>query len=579
MANVKLLGKQTGNVLEDVFRNRGLTKQRANELLNLDKFVQLPYSALHNIEKAVNDLLNTLEDEDSVIGIIVDTDMDGYTSSAILYRYIKRLYPFAKIHIIHHSEKKHGLSSDIKLPNDLTYLIIPDASIEREESILWCKKKGIKVLSIDHHNILLDYDKYDNYICVNPLYSPDYYNKHISGVGVTYRVLQAMDDKLGVQYADDYLDLVSLGNVSDAMNSDVDDTRYLMNQCNNRDKVKNTWLKRTIETKFQESEKLTLFKLAFNIPPLVNAVARMGSLKEREIVFNGLISDYSADIEASIKTATQVKGKQDRLKKKTAQKTEEVINLSDPILIADISSEDNEGLNGLIANQISSKYNKPTIVFGGNGDFIVGSARNCNEDLCPSFRDWLLKTGLVEFAQGHDNAFGVKIKNTNLQAIVDAFKEYVGDREITNEQTYLVDGIFDVDTINKQDIIDVGKYEALWATNLKEPLFLIKDIKVPVESIERLGARGSVMKIFYNNISFIKTFLSKALYSKATCEDKPCFGDKYISLDIVGKFKINDYEGVEYPQVEIVDLDSKVISKKEYEDSVIIEQEKEEPLW
>lgn len=579
MANVKLLGKQTGNVLEDVFRNRGLTKQRANELLNLDKFVQLPYSALHNIEKAVNDLIITLENEDSVIYIIVDTDTDGYTSSAILYRYIKRVYPFAKIHIIHHSEKKHGLSSDIELPKDSTYLIIPDASIEREESILWCKKKGIKVLSIDHHNVLLNYDEYDNYICVNPLYSPDYNNKHISGVGVTYRVLQAMDDKLGVQYADDYLDLVGLGNLADSMSSYVDDTRYLMNQCCGRDKIKNAWLKSVIELKFKDTERLTLFKLSFNIPPLVNAVARMGTLEERRIVFNGLISDDPIDINKSIKTATSVKGKQDRLKKKTAQKAEEVINLSDPILVADISSEENDGLNGLIANQISSKYNKPTIVFGGDKEFIVGSARNCNEDLCPSFREWLLETGLVEFAQGHDNAFGVKIKKSNLQAIIETFKEYIGDREITNEQTYLVDGIFNVDEINKQDIIEVGKYESLWATNMKEPLFSIKNIKVPVEKIERLGDRGSVMKIFYNNISFVKTFLSKALYSKATCEDKPCFGDKYISLDIVGKFKINDYEGGEYPQVEIVDLDSKVISKKEYEDSVIIEQEKEEPLW
>ena len=56
-------------------------------------------------------------------------DVDGYTSSAILYRYIKLIKPEANMIFLIHDGKEHGLTKDIIIEDDVDLVILPKIKV------------------------------------------------------------------------------------------------------------------------------------------------------------------------------------------------------------------------------------------------------------------------------------------------------------------------------------------------------------------------------------------------------------------------------------------------------------------
>lgn len=93
------------------------------------------------------------------------------------------------------------------IPEGTTLVIAPDSSSNDYDIHKTLSEKGIEVLVIDHHEA----EKISEYACVVNNQLCDYPNKSLSGVGMVYKVCKHMDMLLNMDYADDYLDLVSLG--------------------------------------------------------------------------------------------------------------------------------------------------------------------------------------------------------------------------------------------------------------------------------------------------------------------------------------------------------------------------------
>ena len=157
----------------------------------------------------------------SHIRLYVDCDADGFTSSAAFINYLndflKEKYP--KVTISYHipGGKEHGLRT---VMNELTdkkicdLIVLPDSSSNDYEEHKILKDMGYDILVLDHH----DADKYsENAVVINNQLSKDYPNKQASGVGVVYKFLQFCDANFGIEGADNYLDLVALGEISDMM--------------------------------------------------------------------------------------------------------------------------------------------------------------------------------------------------------------------------------------------------------------------------------------------------------------------------------------------------------------------------
>ena len=105
--NVKLENKNfQDNYVRNLLEERGVT--------DVDKFLSPDYDYiqswrdLDNIEEGIR-LLDKKIKEQAKMALIVDCDVDGVTSSSIIYQYIRGLDHNVQVDYYIHSGKQHGL--------------------------------------------------------------------------------------------------------------------------------------------------------------------------------------------------------------------------------------------------------------------------------------------------------------------------------------------------------------------------------------------------------------------------------------------------------------------------------------
>ena len=215
----KQIGKNDiDNVERCFFENRGV--KNPNEYKTLNESYVIPYQNLNNIEKAARIFIENVHRR---VHIVVDCDADGVTSAAMIYRYINEAYGNKPTYSLH-AGKQHGLSDDIKIPEDTELLIIPDAGTNDVKQCKELSEKGVNIIVLDHHLKEVD-NPYA--VIVNNQTSENYSNKEFCGAGIVYKFLKAVDELEWIDKADEFLDLVALGNISDVMDMRSYETRYL----------------------------------------------------------------------------------------------------------------------------------------------------------------------------------------------------------------------------------------------------------------------------------------------------------------------------------------------------------------
>ena len=194
--NYKLIGSNDySNVKNTIFENRGI--KDIKHYVNLSSKDEISFDNLDNIQEAVECLEKHIANKDQ-IDIIVDADTDGYTSASILYMYIKKQWgnDYPVTYSIH-TNKTHGLSDDIIIPKETKLVLLPDAGSNDIEQCKKLKQQNVDVIVLDHHEL----EKENSYaIVVNNQSSKNYNNKNLSGVGIVYKFLQALDEEEWTDY-------------------------------------------------------------------------------------------------------------------------------------------------------------------------------------------------------------------------------------------------------------------------------------------------------------------------------------------------------------------------------------------
>lgn len=549
------------SLVESVLRTRGLSRAKVNALLNAQKEDMEDWQHLDNIKEGAKMLIRHIR-QGNLIGLLVDCDNDGIASGAEMYNYLKEYNPNIEIKVFLHKAKQHGLSYDVFdtiAKSGIKLLLVPDAGTNDIEEQKKLVNLGIDILNIDHHNYADEWEKVNCVITVNPQGSQNYQNKSISGSGVVYKFLQCMDEMLGINNADNYLDLAGMGCVADVMSGTEIDTRFLMNCCVDQTKIKNPFLKYLIIKKIGSGD-LNLTSMAWSIVPSINSVMRLGTQVEKESVFNAFINLEGNEevLEQGYKKANACKSRQDRLKKNAliscTEKIEEQKLYEYPVIVLDVTNLfDDDGLNGVIANGLSETYNRPVIVIGGENEVNRGSCRNVNESMCGNFRRWCKDTGLFDLCEGHDNSFGVEIKVDNYIKIMEKAKEDFNGT-VETDKTFIVEKVFNFSDLTKKEVLAIGELKDLWVTNIKEPTFLIKNVRINSSKIERCGSKNNVMRFVVGDFTFMKFFLSNALFEKVTLKNEVAFGSVNLRMDVLCKFKKNEFNEKVSPQLEVIDI-------------------------
>ena len=375
----------------------------------------------------------------SRFGLIVDCDVDGFTSTAIIYNYLKKLKPDFEIDYYIHEGKQHGLEDmweKIVDKGDKYYdlLIIPDAGSNDYKYIEELKKVSLPVLILDHHIVEENTQISDNCVLINNQTSPNYKNKHLSGAGIAYQFCHALDREFGVGNAYDFTDLAALGVCGDMMSGLEIENQFLWHE--GFSNIKNFFFEALCNKQaFSMGNKITPMTVAFYIVPMINAMIRVGSMPEKNRLFQAFTDGLkkvpsnkrgakgTMELVAieSARECTNAKNHQDKKKKEVAEDLEIKIHkhglLDNKILFVRLDDDDifPSVLNGLVCMELSKKYNRPTIIARVNEEgFIRGSARGLNGSELESFKDFLNETGYFEYTAGHDNAFGICIGGCRL---------------------------------------------------------------------------------------------------------------------------------------------------------------------
>ena len=563
------------NPIETVLLNRGI--KDIQTYLNLNSSVVQGYENLDNIQEAVQCFLKHYEAQNKII-VMPDSDCDGYTSSAMLYLYIKALNPDYPVeYIMHERPKTHGLNSgDVTIPEDTKLFIIADASTNDAQECNALIEKGIDVIILDHHDSNYQDESEEascqtaennNAIIVNNQLSANYNNKDLSGAGVTYRFLQALDAELWEDYADNYLDLCCVGNVADVMDIRNFETRYFINQGINS--FNNKFLKALAKAQeFSMHGELNVHNIAWYIAPVINAVTRVGSLEERELLFRAMIEQdeiFAYDkrgvglvdeniYDRAARLSKNAKSRQDKQRDKVFNELKDAADVNDKIVILE-SKIAEAGLVGLSAMKLADTIKRPVIIVKAiekNGETILsGSCRNFDNSPIPDFKDLILKTNAFEFCSGHGNAAGLAIKPENINWAKEQFTELL--QSVDFDLPIPCDFIIDIEELDINFIQTIDNNRWIWGTGIKEPKVAIENINIQRKDIKVQGKNYDSITFMIDDIKFVQFKMTEdnALLEWASSWD----GDEEdeITINIVGEVEISEYKGIYTPQVKIIE--------------------------
>ena len=583
------------SAIQQILYNRGISLNQIHHYLNTSDLDINSFDGLgiENLKNAAAALVSTIQNKKNML-IVVDSDCDGYTSSAILLNYLYDLFPsFIENNVKYyiHEGKEHGLLDVMNYisEHDFDLIILPDSSSNDYGYHKELYQNGKKIIILDHHEA--EYISPYAIIINNQL--SDYPNKDFSGAGITWQFCRFLDKLLGSNNSDNYIDLVALGNCGDMMSLKSIETKHIINK--GFKNIQNPFFYYMADkNSYSLGDKLTPMGVAFYIVPFINAMQRSGNLEEKELLFKSMLK-YEAFkiipstkrgckgqteklVEQAVRTAINVKNRQTRAQDVGMELLENKI-ISDNLLEHKVllfllePGEIDKNIAGLIANKMMAKYQRPcciltkveeieeSIILTSNPPqeykYITyqGSARGCDKVGINNFKDICTETKCIMYAEGHQGAFGLGIEESQINSFIKETDRILKD--MSDEPIYYVDYIYNGIDVSSQAILDIASLDDLWGKDMDEPMVAIHDLKINEKMITLMSPdkKPTLKIILPNKVSLIKFNSSQEEYENLCSEG-------YIAIDVVGRCNQNIW--MNYVNAQILIDDYEIISKAKY---------------
>ncbi|MCY3979678.1 MAG: single-stranded-DNA-specific exonuclease RecJ [Chloroflexi bacterium] len=254
---------------------KGITSVSAAErFLYADRYRPSPPGELPDIDRAADRLKRAIRKRERIL-IWGDFDVDGQTSTALLYSALQRRGAKASYHVPNRFSEGHGIhlpSLKRHLDGGIDLLLTCDTGVSAHEAVEYAASRAVDTIITDHHALP---DSLPAAVAlVNPQRLAEAHPlRELPGVGVAYKLIEAI-------YADQddasfLLDLVALGIVADVM-AQVDDTRCLLQRgLEELRQNQRLGLKAILERAQIPAAELNEGHIGFAIAPRLNALGRL----------------------------------------------------------------------------------------------------------------------------------------------------------------------------------------------------------------------------------------------------------------------------------------------------------------
>ena len=471
-------------VIAGLLVQRGLT-----DIPTIETFFEPSLDQTHDpflfrdMEKGVNRIVEAINNEEQ-ISIYGDYDVDGTTSTALLYLGLRRLGGIVNFYIPNRMVDGYGLSlSGIEqLHKDGTKLIISvDCGINALIEVEQINNLGMDIIITDHHN---PKEKIPAALAIINPKLPDcaYPFKELAGVGVAYKLLIGIYHKMGKDTEEEmhrFLDLVALGTIADIVPL-VDENRIFAGLGLNRlIQKKNRGINSLIDIAGLSQKELTTSDIIFGIAPRINAAGRMGSALRAVELLVCCETERCYELAQIIERENSLRQSEDQ---KTFQEACEIIekkykNLDEATCLVVSSDNWHPGVIGIVASKLVEKYYRPTLMISFIEGVGSGSGRSIPDfDL---FEALSSVEHLLESFGGHRYAAGFSILTEYLDKFENELQKFALPR-LTKElliPPLKIDKDIELYDINDNLIFWLNKFAPFGKGNIR-PTWRTEDVTI-----------------------------------------------------------------------------------------------------
>lgn len=550
-----------------ILADRGVQGEDAvREYLEADIATVSDGSELTDMQRGVDIIYDAVK-AGKYIRIMGDYDVDGVTSTYILYSGLTRLGAKCDKFIPHRITDGYGLHEPaIRDAYDagVQVILTCDNGIAAANEIKLAKELGMTVVVTDHHEVPYEIRNFSptddsanaeedgegevpynedetdarHYIIpeADAVIDPkrpedDGVFREICGAVVAWKFMWCLYRKFGKEDEfnnSDFLEIASLGTVCDVMELLKDNRAIVKEGLKKMQNTSNIGLQALLEVLGLKDKTLTSYDYGFKIGPCINAEGRLDTANE---AFDLLIE---TNYNAAIKRAEQMRELNVERQNLTKEGMEEAFKIidaemqNDKVLVVYLP-EVHESIAGIIAGKVRERYCKPAFVLTkGDGDFLKGSGRSIEAysmyEKLVEVKDLMLGFG------GHPMAAGLSLKEENLEKFRQELNARSGLTDTDFIPKVMIDVILPIDFLTQNFIRQLEILEPFGKGNEK-PVFAQSSVKA--NRAEIIGKNKNVLKITFNS---------------RNCKSGVCFHDIEAKEQLLNQNgKLYDFKMLYYP--------------------------------
>jgi len=550
-------------VIAQLLALRGITKpDHVSSFLDLKMTGLRKPSELPGVDDAVDVIFESIEANER-IWVYGDYDADGMTSTAILYRCLKKLGADVGYFVPNRLDDGYGVSNESLKKireRDASLVITVDCGITSVAEVEYGKSIGLRMVITDHHRASEELPKAA--AIVHPgLPNNPYAFPGLCGAGVAFKLAWALcQRRAGSEKLPEAMrnflfsacSLAAIGTVCDVVPL-LDENRIIVHHgLNCMHKFANQGLRALIKiADCEKKPKLESEDLGFRIGPRLNAAGRLGQAQLGVELLTCDTPDRALQLATYI---NELNKNRDSLDRKILKAANEVIKKhhdpeNEPAIV--LAQPDwHLGVIGIAAGRIAEQYHRPTVLISLdplNKRPGVGSCRSaCGVNLYDALQG--SSQHLVKFG-GHTAAAGLSIEPDKVDAFREDFCEQVIDQVSVDEliPDLDIDAEALIGHLTFQMMNDLEKLAPFGQKNPR-PLMCASEVRL-AEPPTLMGndKRHLSLRLEQHGSSIRAVAFGKAEWAKELEKPDACF-------DFAFRPQINEFRGYRSVQLHLVDF-------------------------
>lgn len=519
-------------LLSAVLHLRGVdTPEAARSLLSTDLSILHDPLLMKDMQKARDRLLRAIEAKEK-IAVYGDYDVDGITSTCLLYDYIKSKGVRCVPYIPDRMEEGYGLNSpaiESLHAQGVTLIITVDCGITAAEEAKYASELGVDMIITDHHECKSGALPVACAV-VDPKQDDDSYPcKYLAGVGVAFKLACACEgDTKAILEA--YSDLAAIGTIADVMPL-VDENRYIVQRgLELLSASPRPGLRAMLDKCGIADKKASAATVGFTLAPRLNAAGRLG---HASLAGRLLMSEDEHEAALIAQELCDLNRERQSIETQIYSEANSMLSGKTPTAPIVLASENwHQGVIGIAASRLAEQYSLPAVMVCLNGDLGKGSCRSYGGfnlfEALSACRDELIDFG------GHALAAGLNIKAGKLDDFRRALSLYYEENKpesIPEVQCELT--VSDPQLLSLENVDSLSMLEPFGNAN-PDPMLCILGSRV-VRATDVGGGKHLKMRLHFRGRELDAIFFSHSCASLGVRE-----GDL---VDLAFTAQINEFNG------------------------------------